>query len=99
MAHSITEDGLRHYCNEIKSHAIAVCQISNDFTFEPIRQGDNVNMDFQLKDKMKWPCIRQILSSWILFQSQRNHYLKLLYPKLIRGLIINEFTCRQCLYK
>lgn len=64
MAHSVTEDGLRQYCNEIKSRAITVCQISNDdFTFEPIRQGNNVNINFQLKDKMKWPCIRQIISS------------------------------------
>jgi hypothetical protein len=64
MAHSITEDGLKHYCNEIKSHAIAVCQISNDdFTFEPISQDNNVNINFQLKDKTKWPCIRQIISS------------------------------------
>ena len=23
MANSMTEEGLRHYCNEIKSHAIA----------------------------------------------------------------------------
>ena len=28
MANSMTEEGLRHYCNEIKSHAIASNKIN-----------------------------------------------------------------------
>ncbi len=54
MDNSITEDGLRQYCNEIKTHAIAVCQISyDDLRIEPIKQGTEVNINFELKDKFK----------------------------------------------
>ena len=66
MANSITEDGLRHYCNEIKSHAMAVCQISyDDLILEPIKEGTEVNIKFELKDNSKWPCIRQIISNML----------------------------------
>jgi hypothetical protein len=45
------QGGLRQYCIEIKSYAIDVNQISDvDLTLEPIRQEDNVNSNFQLKD-------------------------------------------------
>ena len=66
MANSITEDGLRQYCNEIKSHAIAVCQISyDDLVLEPINERIEVNINFELKDNSKWPCIRQIISNML----------------------------------
>ena len=63
MANRITDDELRHYFNEIKSHAMAVCQISyDDLILEPINEGTEVNINFELKDNSKWPCIRQIIS-------------------------------------
>jgi hypothetical protein len=66
MANSIIEDGLRQYCNEIKTHAIAVCQISyDDLTLEPIKEGAEVKIYFELKDNSKWPCIRQIISNML----------------------------------
>ncbi len=66
MAYSVTEDGFRKYCNEIRTHAIAVCQISDDdFIFKPVKQGTNINVNFQLKDKAKCPCIRQIISNML----------------------------------
>lgn len=66
MANSITEDALRQYCNEIKTRAIAVCQISyDDLTIEPTKEGTEVNINFELKDKSKWPCIRQIISNML----------------------------------
>ena len=33
MANSITEDGLRHYCNEIKSHARVSNKINQYLNF------------------------------------------------------------------
>jgi hypothetical protein len=66
MDNSITEDGLRQYCIEIKTHAIAVCEISyDDLTIEPIKEGTEVNINFELKDNSKWPCIRQIISNML----------------------------------
>lgn len=48
MANSITEDALRQYCNEIRTHAIAVCQISyDDLVLEPIKEGTEMNINFR----------------------------------------------------
>ena len=66
MANSITENGLRQNCNEIKTHAIAVCQISyDDLVLEPTKEVTEVNINFELKDNSKWPCIRQIISNML----------------------------------
>ena len=79
MANSITEDGLRHYCNEIKTHAMAVCQISYDnLVLEPIKEGTEVNINFELRTIQNGLILDksfQICSN--LFPFQQNQYLEL----------------------
>ena len=53
MANSIIENVLRQYCNEIKTHAIAVCQISyDDLMLEPIKEGTEVNINLTVQNSL-----------------------------------------------
>jgi hypothetical protein len=62
MIHGLTEEGLNEHCNDVKIAAKRICGLSdNDIVLQAKKVGDQITIEFSLKDRQKLSCVKQAI--------------------------------------